>query len=127
MKIKTKDLIDEKQFLGHIILDCLNKEAIKMLETFKERDEETEFNVELKFEGISLDIREFTKHLEEEYEHSVKKECETQALVMFDKFKQDYKSKNSNNSKLSKIKDQLDKVNNQLVNLNNSFNYLEVK
>jgi len=124
MKIKTKELVDDKTFLGHIIMDCLNKEATKTLDNFEERDLETEFEIELKFNGVELDIRQFTKHLESSYDRSVASECKPEALKMFEKFKQDYKSKNSNNAKLSKIKAQLDKINNQLLNVNESISGL---
>ncbi len=120
MKIKSKELTDDSHFLGHIIMDCLNKEATSKMTKVENRDSETEWEVKLFFEGVELDIRKFTKHLEKDYYQEVKRTAAKEDRKLFEKWKQDYKSKNSTNAQLSKIKKQLDKANNQLKNISES-------
>jgi len=120
MKIKSKELTDASTFLGHIIMDCLNNEATTKMTAVENRDKETEWDIKLSFEGVELDIREFTKHLEKDYYQEVKKAAKKEDRILFEKWKQDYKSKNSTNAQLAKIKIQLDKANNQLKNISES-------
>jgi len=122
MKIKTKELTDASHFLGHIIIDCLNAEANKKMYEKTDRNDETEWDIKLIFEGVELDIRKFTKHLETEYYLLVERAERNEDKTRYEKWKQDYKSKNSTNAQLSKIKTQLDKANNQLKNIQESIN-----
>jgi DNA repair ATPase RecN len=120
MKIKTKELVNNKGFIGHMILDCFNKEAAKTIDTKADRDENTEHDIQLIFNGVELDIRGFCKHLEEEWDRAVKNECKPEALKMFEKMKHEFKSKNSMNAQLSKIREQLNKATTQLSNVSNN-------
>jgi hypothetical protein len=115
MKIKTKELTDASHFLGHIIIDCLNTEAGNIIHD--NRGKKTEWDIKLVFEGVELDIRKFTKHLEKDYYHEVERAEKKEAQKLFEKWKQDYKSKNYTNAQLAEIKIQLDKANNQIKNI----------
>lgn len=120
MKIKTKEIVDNKQFIGHMILDCFNKEASKTIDTTANTGDETEHDIQLIFNGVELDIRAFCKHLEEEWDREVRIACKPEATKLFDKMKHEFKSKNSMNSQLNKIRQQLEKATNQLGNVSDN-------
>lgn len=125
MKIKIKEFTGNLSFLSHIILDCANKAAIKTVTDIEDRNEDTEIDIEFKFNGIDLDIRKFTTHLEEAYDSEVKKKCRPEAIKMFEEMKHTFKSKNSPGAKLSKINEQIQKANHQLINIQKSINHLD--
>lgn len=122
MKITTADLTKETSMLSHLILNCMNKEAnLKVDEVGgNKRDENSKYDIQLLFEGVELDITKFSKMLERQFDDIVKRNAKPQAQELFEQWKQSYKSKNSTNSQLSKIKIQLDKANNQLKNIEES-------
>ena len=117
MKIKAKEITDSNTLLGHIILDCFNKEAGESIKSLEGRNGETEYEINLSFNGVELDIREFCKNLQNSWSIAVNKSAKPQAQEIFEEMKQDFKSKNSTNFQLNKIKKQLEKVTNQLQNV----------
>jgi hypothetical protein len=126
MKLKTKEFTREVSFLSHLILDCVNKEVINLVSSMPTRDEDTEYDVELKFNGIELDIRKFTFHLEKAWKDAVQNACKPEAEKLFEKMKQDFKTKNSTNAQLNKINMQIEKANNQLKNIKDSIDKVTI-
>ena len=120
MKLKAKELTDSKNFVSHIILSCFNNAAHDMISGIKGRNEETEYDIELKINGVDLDINKFAERLEGIYDEEVRRAASPEAERLLEIFKQKYRSKNSQAVKLSKIKDRIDKANNQLKNIQES-------
>ena len=124
MKIKIKEFTRENTFLSHLILNSINEAALKTVTNDENRDGETEVDVELKFNGVEIDIRKFTTMLESSWESAVKKACKPEALEIFEKMKHKFKSEKSMNSQINKIREQIQKANNQLINISNNIDLL---
>jgi hypothetical protein len=124
MKIKIKEFTRQPNFLSHMILECVgsSKVAMDTVCDIEDRDENTEVEIEFKFNGVELDVRKFTRMLEDSYNEETKKAAKPSALEMFEKYKHDFKSKNSTAAKLSKVQAQFDKLKNQMINIQNSIN-----
>ncbi len=126
MKIKTREITRENTLLSHMILNCLDGSTIeKHIETKEERNEETEYDIKLLFEGEELDITKFFQLLDKEWDGEVKRAskpyAEELAEELFEERKHTFMSKNSQNAKLESIRKQLEKVNNQLKNIDTAF------
>ena len=111
------------------ILRSVNDEAtIKAHEkqnVCKENDTELTYDIKLVFEGVELDLVKFFDKLEKCWDESVKGEAKQEALVLFEKFKNDYVSKECNNSKLESIRKQIEKCNNQMLNISKSIDEIK--
>lgn len=119
MKFKLGEITRENSFLSHMVLESIgdNKEALKTVTDIVDRDENTEVNVELTFNGVTLDVGKFVTRLEEVWEGEVRKAAAPEARKLFEKMKQDFKSKNSANAQLNRIREQMVKANNFLTNI----------
>lgn len=117
MKFKVKEFTKEENFLSHLILDCLNDAALETVKDNNKRDGDTIVDIELKFNGVEIDIRRFTKHLEEAWDSEIIKATKPEANKLFEKMEHEFKSKKSTNAQLNKIRVQLQNANNQLKNI----------
>lgn len=117
MKFKTKEFTRTNNFLSHMILGSITEAAIDTVREIENRNGETEVDIELKFNGVEIDIRKFTQFLEEAWDGEVKKACQPEAKKLFEKMKHEFKSKNSTNAQLNKIREQLIKATNHLKNV----------
>ena len=120
MKLKAKELTDPESFVSHIVLSCFNNAAHDMVRRIKGRNEETEYDIELRINGVDLNINKFAERLEGIFDEEVRSVAVSEAERLLEVFKQEYRSKNSPAAKLSKIKEQIDKANNQLKNIQES-------
>jgi hypothetical protein len=127
MKIKTGQITRENSVLSHILLNALNEEANKIIQSNPNRDANTEYEVTLTFEGVELDITKFTKRYQDQLEQWIENESLPQAQELFEKWKHKYQSKNSSNAKLQKIKTQLENANLQLQNIQQAIANLDIK
>jgi len=93
----------------------------------EKRNKNTEYDVQLLFEGEELDITIFAKKLENQFDDIIKARTEPYAQELFNKWKSKYISKNSTGSQIAKIKSQLDKANNQLKNISEGIDRIENK
>lgn len=125
MKIKQKEITEEMTFLSHMILDCMSSEAQAKLP--EGRTKETQYDIKLSFEGVELDIRKFTKHLEQSWESEVSWAARNQANNIFEKKMQAYRSKNSTNAQIAKLNKQLEKANNILLMVKQNIEALEIQ
>lgn len=117
MEIKKREIVEEKTFLSYMILDCLNNEANNTIDPKSDYIE-----IEFKCNGVELDFRKFTKHLEDSWDYTVNNAATDQAEERFEQMKHKFVSKNSSNAKLAKVKDQLDKLQ---VQFNNMINHVK--
>jgi hypothetical protein len=124
MKLKTSDLINDNNMLSHLILSCMNELANQKVLSIEDKD--TDYEISLTFEGIELDITKFSKMLEKQFDDIVKSKAIPLANKLFDKMQHEYKSKNSKAMKLQKIKEQFDKVNNQLLNIQKDIQMIDI-
>jgi len=121
MLIKTKEITQKNTLLSHMILNCLTKEVINdKIESKAERTGDTEYDIVLMFEGVELDIRLFTEHLDKSWDSCVSEATRPEAEKMFEELKHTFISKNSTNAKLESIRKQMIKVNEQMLNINNA-------
>jgi hypothetical protein len=124
MKLKISDLINNNNMLSHLILSCMNELANQKVLSIEDKD--TGYEISLTFEGIELDITKFSKMLEKQFDNIVKSKTKLLANELFDKMQHEYKSKNPKIMKLQKIKEQFDKVNNQLLNIQKDIQMIDI-
>lgn len=125
MKIKTKEITRENTLLSHMILNCLGESTMKKhVYNKKERTGDTEYDIKLLFEGEELDIKLFFELLDKEWEDAVKRAARPYAEELFEERKHTFMSKNSTNAKMEAIRKQIEKANNQFINIQDSFDKL---
>jgi len=125
MKFKTKEITNENTLLSHMILNCLNSVAFKKVESVEGRNDETEYDIVLTFEGVELDIKKFFTLLDNEWESEMKRAARPEAELIFEEMKHTFISKNSTNAKLESIRKQVVKANEQMQNINNALSNLK--
>lgn len=120
MKVKFKDLTDNGKLISHLVCEGLNEEAMKTLPPKGERNKDAEADITVLFNGVPLDVEKFFASMEEQFNTIVDRRAEPNAKKMLAKFINDYKSKNSNNAKLERIKQQCDKAFQQMTMIKQS-------
>jgi len=125
MKFKIKEFTRENTTLSQLILTSITESAMATVPK-EDRKADTEVDVELKFNGVEIDITKFITRLEESWDNAIKRASITEAREIFEEMKHDFKSKNSANAQLSKINEQIQKANNQLKNISENINQLDV-
>ena len=129
MELKPSVFTRTNNFLSHAILSSVNdgatRKAYAKQDASKENDTELTYDIKLIFEGVEIDLVKFFERLENSWETSIKNEAVHEARVLFEKFKNDYVSKECNNSKLESIRKQIEKCNNQMLNISKLINEIK--
>lgn len=129
MIIKTKDITDaicssvDHFTVGQLVLKSVNDTATAS--DLKESSENGTYDVKLFVNGIELDVEMFVKKLEKRFNDASKIEGSKLCHEMLEQYKKDYDSKNSPNLKIDKLKRQIDKLGNYIVNLQTSIDNLQ--
>ncbi len=123
-KIKNSEVVNRKSFIGHIILSSLNSKAIDTVRDIKDRDENTEYDVRFTFNGIELDFRKVCEFLDRNWDDCLNQIAKKEVDERFEKYKNEYNSKNCKTAKMEKIRIQLQKVTNQLKMVQDSISNL---
>lgn len=78
MKYKVKELLDNKNFISHLFLCCIDSETVDSIINTKDYNvESTEIDIKLLVNDRELNIDEFLQHLNNEYFNMVKKSADS--------------------------------------------------
>lgn len=78
MKYKVKELLDNKNLISHLFLDCIDFEtADSIIETKDYNVESTEVDIKLLVNDRELNIDRFLQHLNDDYFNMVKKSADS--------------------------------------------------
>jgi Mg2+ and Co2+ transporter CorA len=74
MNYKVKDLLDNRNIVSHLFLDCIDKEMADEITSAEDYDiNTTEVDIRLVINGREINISNFLNHLEEDYFKLVKR------------------------------------------------------
>ena len=77
MKYKIKDLLDNRNMVSHLFLDCIDKEMAEKITSCEDYDiNTTEVDIKLLINGKEISISNFLNHLEEDYFKMVKRSAD---------------------------------------------------
>ena len=126
MKFKVKEIKNSKEgFISHMLFNSVPVKLIEKMANKEGYSDETEFEFELKFNGEVVDIKNFASFLEDNWDYGGKNAARPEANRLFEEMKHTFKSKNSTNAQLNKIKEQVMTANNHLKGIMTSINNLE--
>ena len=78
MKYKVKELLDNKNLISHLFLDCIDSETVDSIIKTKDYNvESTEIDIKLLVNDRELNIDGFLQHLNNEYFNMVKKSADS--------------------------------------------------
>lgn len=129
MIITTKDIIDaictnvDHFTVGQLVLKSVND--VVTASDLKESSKNGNYDVKLFVNDIELDVEMFVKKLEKRFNDASNIEGAKLSHEILEQYKNDYDSKNSPNLKIDKLKRQIDKLGNYIVNLQRSIDNLQ--
>ena len=78
MKYKVKDLLDNKNLISHLFLNCINTEIVdEIIKTKDYNVESTEVDIKLLVNDKELNIDGFLQHLNDQYFKMVQKSADS--------------------------------------------------
>ncbi len=78
MKYKVKELLDNKNLISHLFLNCIDSETVDSIIKTKDYNvESTEIDIKLLVNDRELNIDGFLQHLNNEYFNMVKKSADS--------------------------------------------------
>ena len=117
MKIQFRNYLDRsnnrtiEDLLTYIVFTNTNSDNEEQI-CNNHFQETGELDIEMKINGVEIDVETFFNEITKDY-----KEMEELGNTKFEKWKEQYISKNSEGAKYSKLKEQFDKVVNILENI----------
>ena len=113
MKYKIKDLLDNRNMVSHLFLDCIDKEMAEKITSCEDYDiNTTEVDIKLLINGKEISISNFLDHLEEDYFKMVKRSADN--LV-----------RESLSNRVDEISCMLDSLKDKLVHIENNIEWNE--
>ena len=78
MKYKVKELLDNKNLISHLFLNCIDSETVDSIVKTKDYNiESTEVDIKLLVNDKELNIDGFLQHLNDQYFNMVKKSADS--------------------------------------------------
>lgn len=113
MNYKIKDLLDNRNIVSHLFLDCIDKEMADEIINAEDYDiNTTEVDIRLVVNGKEINISNFLNHLEEDYFKLVKRSATN--LV-----------RESLSNRVDEISGMLDSLKNKLINIEDNIKWNE--
>lgn len=113
MNYKIRDLLDNRNIVSHLFLDCIDKEMADEITSAEDYDiNTTEVDIRLVVNGKEINISNFLNHLEEDYFKLVKRSATN--LV-----------RESLSNRVDEISGMLDSLKNKLINIEDNIKWNE--